>query len=109
AHAAMLQHIGILNEEEHKSLHKALCTILEMEAENAFTIQPSDEDVHTSVENYLSTQVGAAGKKIHTARSRNDQVQVDIRLYSKEQLNYVSKKLLTLCDTLLQLAKAYEY
>lgn len=109
AHAAMLQHIGVLSEAEHASLHKALCTILELEAQNAFTIQPSDEDVHTSVENYLSTQVGAAGKKIHTARSRNDQVQVDIRLYSKEQLHYVSKKLLTLCDTLLQLAKAYEY
>ncbi len=108
AHAAMLQHIGILNEEEHKSLHKALCTILELEAENAFTIQPSDEDVHTSVENYLSAQVGAAGKKIHTARSRNDQVLVDMRLYSKEQLYYVGQKLLTLCATLLQFAKEYE-
>lgn len=108
AHAAMLQHIGILNEEEHKSLHKALCTILELEAENAFTIQPSDEDVHTSVENYLSVQVGAAGKKIHTARSRNDQVLVDMRLYSKEQLYYVGQKLLTLCATLLQFAKEYE-
>src|SRR5207302_10214435 len=103
-----LQHIGILNEEEHKSLHEALCTALELEAEGAFTIQPSDEDVHTSVENYLSVQTGAAGKKIHTARSRNDQVLVDMRLYSKEQLHYVSQKLLTLCGTLLQFANEHE-
>jgi argininosuccinate lyase len=107
AHAAMLQHIGILNEEEHKSLHKALCTILELDAEDAFSIQPSDEDVHTSVENYLSARTGAAGKKIHTARSRNDQVLVDMRLYSKEQLHYVSQKLLALCATLLQFAKEH--
>ncbi len=107
AHAAMLQHIGILSAGEHEALHKALCNILELEADNAFTIQPSDEDVHTSVENYLSAHAGAAGKKIHTARSRNDQVQVDMRLYSKEQLQYVSQKLMTLCATLLQFAKEH--
>jgi argininosuccinate lyase len=108
AHAAMLQHIGILSAGEYEALHKALCNILELEADNAFTIQPSDEDVHTSVENYLSVHTGAAGKKIHTARSRNDQVQVDMRLYSKEQLQYVSHKLMTLCATLLQFAQEHE-
>jgi argininosuccinate lyase len=107
AHAAMLQHIGILSAGEYEALHKALCNILELEADNAFTIQPSDEDVHTSVEGYLSAHAGAAGKKIHTARSRNDQVQVDMRLYSKEQLQYVSQKLMTLCATLLHFAKEH--
>jgi argininosuccinate lyase len=107
AHAAMLQKIGILSEEEYLTLHKALCSILELEAEGAFTIQPSDEDVHTSVENYLSVQAGSAGKKIHTARSRNDQVLLDMRLYSKEHLYSVSKRLLALCRTLLKFAETH--
>lgn len=106
AHAAMLKHIGILHEAEHNTLKDALCSILEQEALHAFTIHPSDEDVHTSVENYLVATAGAAGKKIHTARSRNDQILVDMRLYSKEQLCDVGEKLFALCSTLLEFAGA---
>jgi argininosuccinate lyase len=105
AHVAMLQHIGALSEEEHQTLHKALCSVLELDALQQFTILPSDEDVHTSIENYLAVQAGAAGKKIHLARSRNDQVLVDMRLYSKEQLHHVSQKLVTLVATLLKFAR----
>src|SRR5256885_7400557 len=108
AHAAMLQHIGVLSEAEHKTLRDALCSILEMEQSHEFTIKPSDEDVHTSIENYLATSTGAAGKKIHMARSRNDQVLVDMRLYAKEQLHTVSKKLLALCSALLEFAHTHE-
>src|SRR5262245_13904402 len=85
AHIAMLHHIGILSAPEHQALKDALCVVLELEAANEFTIKPSDEDVHTSIENYLASTAGAAGKKIHMARSRNDQVLMDMRLYSKEQ------------------------
>src|SRR5450631_2967720 len=81
AHATMLEHIGVLNSAELHSLKQAFVEILTQEASNDFTIQPSDEDVHTSIENYLSAQAGPAGKKIHLARSRNDQVLVDTRLY----------------------------
>jgi argininosuccinate lyase len=101
----MLKEIGILSEEEHQALKAALCGVLELEASHDFTIQPSDEDVHTSVENYLAGKTGAAGKKIHTARSRNDQVLVDMHLYGKEQLHYVSKQLFALCNALLEFAK----
>ncbi|HZR39276.1 MAG TPA: argininosuccinate lyase [Ktedonobacteraceae bacterium] len=104
AHAAMLQSIGVLSESEHNILQEALCSILEQEAAQQFTISPSDEDVHTSVENYLAATAGAAGKKIHMARSRNDQVLVDMRLYAKEQLHHVSAKLLDLGETLLTFA-----
>lgn len=104
AHAAMLHRIGILNDSEHQALQAALCTILEMDAHHEFVISPSDEDVHTSVENYLAAHTGAAGKKIHMARSRNDQVLIDLRLYAKEQLHSVAEKLGQLCDTLLTFA-----
>jgi len=107
AHAAMLHHIGILSDQEYQAIKETLCSILELEANQSFEIKPSDEDVHTSIENYLASYVGAAGKKIHMARSRNDQVLVDLRLYAKEQLHLVSQKLCELCATLLDFAEAH--
>src|SRR5205085_5932426 len=44
------------------ALKDALRSILELEQEQAFTVSPADEDVHTSVENYLVAKAGAAGK-----------------------------------------------
>jgi argininosuccinate lyase len=108
AHAAMLHHIGILNTAEYQTIREHLCDILEQAAQNAFVIKPSDEDVHTSVENYLSQTAGAAGKKIHTARSRNDQVLLDLRLYGKEQLHAISSRLCTLCAALLNFAEQHK-
>ena len=63
AHIAMLKKIGILSEEEHQALKAALCGVLELEASHDFTIQPSDEDVHTSVENYLAGKREPLAKK----------------------------------------------
>jgi argininosuccinate lyase len=107
AHVAMLRKIGILTEAEQQKLKKALCEILEREASHEFTIQPSDEDVHTSIENYLASVAGAAGKKLHMARSRNDQVLVDVRLYGKEQLHEVGEKLCALTASLLEFAQKH--
>ncbi|GHO44960.1 argininosuccinate lyase [Ktedonospora formicarum] len=108
AHAAMLHKIGMLDEQEHQALHEALCSILALDAEKQFHISLSDEDVHTSIENYLSAYAGAAGKKVHTARSRNDQVLVDLRLYGKEQLHQVSEKLFALCQALLTFSHKHQ-
>src|SRR5579863_70469 len=107
AHAAMLAHIGVLTNTEHSALKNALCDILALEQTHEFTIAPSDEDVHTSVENYLAASTGVAGKKIHMARSRNDQVLVDLRLYGKEQLHSIAAELCNLCSALLELADAH--
>ena len=107
AHIAMLTKIGVLTDSEHRILKDALCNVLELEAEHAFTVTLEDEDVHTCVENYLSANAGAAGKKIHMARSRNDQVLVDLRLYGKEQLHNVAARLYNLCSALLELAAAH--
>jgi argininosuccinate lyase len=104
AHAAMLQHTGLLTENEYAAIHDALCHVLELEASGEFSILPSDEDVHTSIENFLTATAGVAGKKIHLARSRNDQVLVDLRLYGKEQLHAIAEKLFALCSALLAFA-----
>jgi len=72
AHAAMLKHIGILKDNEYQALKDALCNILKLEKAATFTVSPADEDVHTSVENYLVAEAGAIGKRIDMERSRND-------------------------------------
>ncbi len=108
AHAAMLKHIGLLSEEEYQELHSALCSILALEATGEFTVLPSDEDVHTSIENFLVSATGTTGKKIHMARSRNDQVLLDLRLYGKEQLHAISTKLFDLCSALLTFAQEHK-
>jgi len=43
-------------------------------------------------------------KKLHTARSRNDQVALDVRLYLRDEILEVRSLILTLQDTILQLA-----
>ena len=108
AHIAMLASIGVLTTEEHETLKQGLCNILTQAANGEFFVQASDEDVHTAIENYLSTLTGATGKKIHMARSRNDQVLVDLRLYGKEQLHEVGKQLCTLIAALLDFAHTYQ-
>ena len=108
AHAAMLKHIGLLSEEEYQDLHSALCSILALEATGEFTVLPSDEDVHTSIENFLVSATGTTGKKIHMARSRNDQVLLDLRLYGKEQLHTISTQLFDLCSALLTFAQEHK-
>src|SRR5579859_5067929 len=108
AHVAMLASIGVLTAAEHETLKQGLCDILTQAAKCVFFVQPSDEDVHTAIENYLSTLTGAAGKKIHMARSRNDQVLVDLRLYGKEQLHEVARKLCNMCEALLEFAGKHE-
>ncbi len=105
AHATMLHSIGILNDEELQEITSALQEILELEARGEFVIKPSDEDVHTSIENFLSEKIGPTGKKIHTARSRNDQVLVDTRLYAREQLHNIAQQLFALCEALLAFAE----
>ncbi|MBX5450959.1 argininosuccinate lyase [Thermogemmatispora sp.] len=107
AHVAMLTRIGVLTEDEHRALKEALCNILRLAEDGQFVITPSDEDVHTRVENYLVEVAGAVGKKIHMARSRNDQVLVDLRLYAKEQLHAIASSLLTLVETLQRFAAAH--
>lgn len=107
AHAAMLHHIDLLTEAEYGAISDALRQVLELEETGEFTIQPSDEDVHTSIENFLTSTAGVAGKKIHLARSRNDQVLVDLRLYGKEQLHEVANKLFELCAALLAFAGSH--
>jgi len=84
AHAAGLAKLGLLSKDEHAALRGALGEL--WSSKDSFKIRRDQEDIHTAVEHFLTTQVGEAGKRIHTGRSRNDQVQTDLRLYVKDAL-----------------------
>jgi argininosuccinate lyase len=108
AHAKMLSSIGILSAVECEQLVTTLGEILELVDNGQFTIENSQEDIHTAIENYLVNALGDIGKKIHTARSRNDQVLTALRLYSKHELRAIISKLIATMEVLHDFAVKYQ-
>ena len=68
AHAAMLQSIGVLTDEEFGQLKGRLNEIIGLYESGEFVLKAEDEDVHTAVEGDLTRALGEVGKKLHTAR-----------------------------------------
>ncbi len=85
AHARMLNKIGILTKKEMYKINKEI-NILYKKHGRTLTLEVSDEDIHSKLENMLTQSIGETGKKIHTGRSRNDQVLTVLRLYEKDRL-----------------------
>jgi argininosuccinate lyase len=104
----MLSSIGILSAVECEQLVTTLGEILELVDNGKFTIENSQEDIHTAIENYLVNVLGDVGKKIHTARSRNDQVLTALRLYSKHELRTIMAKLIATMEVLHDFAVKYQ-
>ncbi len=107
AWAGGLLKAGVLSEAEHAAIVQGLNTIAEEFAQNAFTFQESDEDIHTAVERRLGELIGAAAGKLHTGRSRNDQVATDFRLWMLEALEQLNSALCILQSALLSLAEKH--
>ena len=105
AHAQMLAHIGVLNNDDCDALLKALDKI-EAEIETGeFEWKTKLEDVHMNIEARLTELIGEAGKRIHTGRSRNDQVATDVRLYLRESIDEIDASLAALQQTILVIAE----
>ncbi|MEM9075786.1 MAG: argininosuccinate lyase [Bacteroidota bacterium] len=108
AHAQMLGKIGLIDEDEAKSLVKELDAIGKSIEKGTFTIEDDFEDMHSKIEYLLIEKLGDVGKKIHTARSRNDQVLVATQLYLKDELSEITTQVKTLFDLLLKLADKHK-
>jgi argininosuccinate lyase len=80
AHAAALNRIGVISDEELPDLDRGLAEILAEVESGRFEFLPSDEDVHMAVERRLGDLVGPLAGKLHTGRSRNDQVATDVAM-----------------------------
>ena len=104
AHAKMLAHVGVLTEQECKTIIDGLKDI-ELEIERGeFGWSTELEDVHMNIEARLTDRIGITGKKLHTGRSRNDQVATDIRLYLRDEIKTLASEISRLIDGLLQVA-----
>jgi argininosuccinate lyase len=109
AHATMLAKIGVLTARERDRLLRGLRQVRADFEAGKFAVAPSQEDVHTAVEEYLTQKLGDLGKKLHTGRSRNDQVLLDLRLYGKERLHALAERAIALARALAAFAKAHEF
>lgn len=109
AHAQMLAHVGLLNEQENEAVQNALDKLLPEVLATDFVIPEAFEDIHSWLEFHLTEMIGEAGKKIHTARSRNDQVLVALQLYGKDFLEKTRAKTIQLAEILCDKAEEYEH
>ncbi len=108
AHVVMLARAGILTRKQAWILSKGLEQIEDLRRQGKFLLDPSQEDVHTNIESWLTKKYGAGtGGRLHTARSRNDQISVDMRLYLRDCALAFCSELLFCADVLIGLAKKY--
>ncbi|MBN1343986.1 MAG: argininosuccinate lyase [Phycisphaerae bacterium] len=108
AHAMTLAKAGILSQRDVQRLRKELAAIAADGRAGRFKISLDQEDVHTAIENRLTTKLGDIGKRIHTARSRNDQVIVNTRLWARRRLIDLGEAILQLTGTLAKFANRHK-
>ncbi len=84
AWARALRRAGLLTTSELTRITAGLERVRREFAQGRFSVEATDEDIHTAVERRLSELAGAAGGKLHTGRSRNDQVACDLHLWLKK-------------------------
>ncbi len=105
AHATMMNHVGVLADEDLAAIKRGMAQIVEEIQTNKFEWKLELEDVHLNIEARLTQLVGDAGKRLHTGRSRNDQVTTDTRLYLREEIDTIVHLLSDLQEVLVAKAK----
>jgi len=108
AHAIMLNEAGLISTEEKNDLLKGLHGLFLKAVKGELKIEKGVEDIHSQVEEELSSLLGPAGKKIHTGRSRNDQVLLDIRLYIRTEIDRTAVIIFRLFTKLQSLSEQYK-
>jgi argininosuccinate lyase len=106
AHTEMLEQIGIISQDEMKSIIDGLNTIHKEFEEGTWKPEPEKyEDIHSAIEGRLFELIGDTAGKLHTGRSRNDQVATDLRLWVKKTIKDIISGLNNFQVTLLNLAE----
>ncbi len=104
AHTTMLKEQGIIPSGDADSILGALDD-LESEGIDALDLDPSVEDIHMALENFVTSKIGEVAGFMHTGKSRNDQVATDLRLVLKVELEEVLFHLLQCISTILNMAE----
>ncbi|MGE9292142.1 MAG: argininosuccinate lyase, partial [Puniceicoccales bacterium] len=105
AHAAMLNHIGLMSADELKAVRDGLDAVLADIESGELVPNIASEDVHMNIEQAL-TKKTPAGARLQTARSRNDQVATDMRLFFRDACGKVSAQLKQLLRVIVDQAEA---
>ncbi|WP_060874419.1 argininosuccinate lyase [Myroides odoratus] len=108
AHTQMLQHIGLLTQEELTLIQRELKIIYQEIIQGDFQIEEEVEDIHSQIELLLTRRIGEAGKKIHAGRSRNDQVLVDLKLYFRHEIEEIVEQVKSVFETFQRLSNQHK-
>ena len=103
AHTLMLKEQNIIDGEIADKILGALDQLKE-EGYNALVFDPSVEDIHMAIENYVTEEIGLEAGFMHTAKSRNDQVATDIRLVLRDRIIEIQVGILEFIEGLVELA-----
>eukprot|EP00667_Euglena_gracilis_P007648 EG_transcript_7726 len=109
AHATMLGETGIITKDDQEALVAELRTLYTEFEAKAWTVEETDEDVHSKVEALLTQRLGDPAKRLHTGRSRNDQVMTDVRLWQKDKLIDIGLATMRAAQALAEQAQKYEF
>ena len=109
AHAQMLQAVGLLKPVPTQALVKDLRALHAEYLAGKWTVEPTDEDVHSKVEALLTQRIGEPAKRLHTGRSRNDQVLTAVRLWQKHALCQLATECTQTAAALLERAITHEF
>lgn len=85
AHTLMLKKQNIIDSDIANNILGALDQLKE-EGYDELIFDPSVEDIHMAIENYVTSKIGSEAGFMHTAKSRNDQVACDVRLVLRDKL-----------------------
>lgn len=91
AHVRGLERSGLIQEVERDTLLETLHALLEEYRAGEWTVEPTEEDVHSAVEHRVTERLGDLGAKLHTGRSRNEEIALDISLWLRTARESVSK------------------
>lgn len=107
AHTTMLKQESIIDSDIADKILNALLQLKE-EGYSVLNFDPSVEDIHMAIENYVTSIVGPDAGFMHTAKSRNDQVATDIRIVLREKIRDIQLNILDFIDDLVDMADNYK-
>ncbi|MFW5845444.1 MAG: argininosuccinate lyase, partial [Planctomycetota bacterium] len=109
AHARMLGETGIIPADDAEALEQGLRQLHRSFQAREWTIESTDEDVHSKIELLLTERLGDPARRLHTGRSRNDQVLTDLRLWIKDRVAGLALRTVAVAETMLSQAREHEF
>lgn len=97
--------INLITLKEADNLSSGLDSFHEEVKKGSYQWKIENEDIHMSIERYLTERFEQTGKKIHLGRSRNDLVATTTKLYLANRCKEISEIATTLSRAILDLAE----